>query len=459
MRQRLRDATESKRITARLAIPALLVVAPGALFYGCLFSHLIDLPFYDDYSAQLGFLNQMVQAKGMAAKIVLLLAAQNNEYKLFFIHSLGWGQVVLLGHVNFVPLCVLGDSSVLVLAFLLWTIFLPEEKDLAKRLAFFIPAAWMLFQLGYWETLNWAMASLQNLWVIVFSLGTIQCLLRPTRKAYASGLLLYALAIGTSGNGLLLLPVGVLILATRRQLARVAGWLALSVVCIAAYAYRYNLMSSQAPSRGSVFSTLAHFRPDYSIAFIGNAAAIAGSSLISVWMCLTLGSVLLLFFGWLGWRGYVRRNAPVSYSVLFLLLTAVGVAGLRSDFGLMQSASSRYAIYGALLVILAWTAVTEEFLQHRSEPLLNNGPYLAMTMAAVLFALWMDEIGYLKLAGREADAVRWMEAFEHPGSPGSSEGPMAEYQQQSAATVASRLEARVILKESMQLGVYEPPKF
>ena len=135
---------------------------------------------------------------------------------------------MLLGHVNFVPLCVLGDSSVLVLAFLLWLIFLPEEKDLGKRLAFFIPAAWMLFQLGYWETLNWAMASLQNLWVIVFSLGTIQCLLRPTRKAYASGLLLYALAIGTSGNGLLLLPVGVLILATRRQFARVAGWLALS---------------------------------------------------------------------------------------------------------------------------------------------------------------------------------------------------------------------------------------
>ena len=38
MRQRLRDATESKRITARLAIPAFLVVAPGALFSWLVFS-------------------------------------------------------------------------------------------------------------------------------------------------------------------------------------------------------------------------------------------------------------------------------------------------------------------------------------------------------------------------------------------------------------------------------------
>ena len=151
----------------------------------------------------------------------------------------------LLGHVNFAQLCVLGDSAVLVLAFILWSMFLPGHKDLARRLALFVPVAWLLFQLVYWETLNWALAPLQNLWVIVFSLGAILCLLRPTRKAYIGGLVLYALAISASGNGFLLLPVGLLIMVTRRQLARAGGLLAVSVVCIAAYAYHYNFGQSQ----------------------------------------------------------------------------------------------------------------------------------------------------------------------------------------------------------------------
>lgn len=450
--------TQIKQSPAGVAIPALLVALPAALFYGILFRHLVNLPFYDDYNAVLQFLNQVVQAKSAAAKFCLLLAGQHNEYKLFFVHGLAWAQFALLGHVNFLQLCVLGSSAVLALALLLWAMFLPSQKDLAKRLTFFVPVAWLLFQLGYWETLTWAMASLENLWVIVFSFGTIRCLLRPSRGAYVGALVLYALAIATSGNGFLLLPVGLLILATRRQLARIGGLLAVSAVCIAAYAYHYNIMSSQAPQRGSVFATLLHLRPDYAIAFVGNAGAIAGSSRISVGICLALGAILLLLFGWLAWRGYARRNPQVSYCVLLLLLTAVGVAGLRSEFGLRQSLEPRYTIYGALLLILAWTAVTEEFLQHRNETLLNNGPYLVVAIATVLVALWLDGIGYRELAGREYTALKWMAAFEHPGSPGSAEGPMPPLPVKNAITAEWRAQSRETLIESIRLGVYEPPK-
>jgi hypothetical protein len=59
---------------------------------------------------------------------------------------------------------------------------------------------------------------------------------------------------------------------------------------------------------------------------------------------------------------------------LFLLLSAVGVAGLRSDIGLKQSLDSRYAIYSALLVIFAWFAVVEKFLQHEWAALPKQDP-------------------------------------------------------------------------------------
>ncbi|MGB8029897.1 MAG: hypothetical protein WCF30_09540 [Terracidiphilus sp.] len=475
---------QSKRLPAEVAIPALLIALPAILFYGILFRHLVNLPVSDDYGI-LHFLNQLVLAKSTAAKFQWLLAAQGNEYKLFFVGVLSWMQLALLGHVNFVQLCVLGDSAVLVLALILWSTFLPDQKDLVRRLALFVPVAWLLFQMVYWETLNWALAGLQNLWVIVFSLGAIRCLLHSSRKAYAGALVLYALAIAASGNGLLVLPVGFLILITRRQIARASGLLAVSAVCITAYAYHYDIMSSQAPLGGSVFSELLHFRTGFSIAFVGNAGLMAsepviaalrrllpgfsipfvanagtnvGQACIRLAVCLALGTGLLALFGWLVWRGYIRRNPSVSSSVLFILLTALGVAGLRSGLGLAQSFTSRYTIYGTLLLIFAWTAVAEEFLQHRSKTLLRDRAYVAMTVAAIVLALCMDIAGTKSLVQRESEVARGMYAFEHPATPGAIEGPVLGHPPEDPIETAFHTFARQSLIESIRLGVYEPPR-
>jgi|GEM_PF-3242014 len=480
----MRAARHRELLRPRVAISAFLVGLPAVLFYGILFRHLVNLPFMDDYGI-LADRNQLVLAKSIAKKLLLFLAAQHNEYKLFFIDGIAWAQFALLGHVNFAQLCVLGNSAVLVLAFILWSMFLPGHKDLARRLALFVPVTWLLFQMEYWETLNWALGSLQNLWVIVFSLGAILCALRPTRKAYIGALVLYVLAISASGNGFLLLPVGLLIMVTRRQLARAGGLLAVSAICIAAYAYHYNVRSSQVQPGASVFSELRHFRPDFLIAFVGNAGTMASESVIAVLRhlvpgfsipydggaggfvsesainlatCLALGTLLLVLFGWLMWRGYVRRNPCVCSSVLFLLLTAAGVAGLRAGFGLEQSLSPRYAIYGTLLLIFAWMAVAEECLQHRSEPLLMNPAYMAIVVLTIALALAMDRAGTKNLAQREHELVNGMYVFEHPATLRTTEGPLLSHPDDEANDIRFRVIAQKILTDSIRLGVYEPPR-
>jgi hypothetical protein len=325
----MRSAGHRELFPAGAAISALFVALPAVLFYGSLFRHPVNLPYADDCDI-LQFLSQIAQVGSAVAKLWLFLAWQHNEYKLFFVDGVAWAQFALLGHVNFAQLCVLGDSAVLVLALILWSMFLPGHKDLARRLALFVPVAWLLFQMVYWETLNTALGTLQNLWVIVFSLGAIRCLLLDQRKAYYGALVLYALAIAASGNGFFVLPVGLVILAKRRQLARAGGLLAASLVCIAAYAYHYNFRSSQVQPGGSVFSELRHWRPDFMIAFLGNAGVMASHPVIvalrrllpgisiplessagtfvsepaiHVATCLALGTSLLALFGWLMWRG------------------------------------------------------------------------------------------------------------------------------------------------------------
>ncbi len=450
------------RLRPKVLILAAAVAFPAILFYTVLFRQALNIPLFDDYDALLDFLNQMTELRTGPAKASYFLVAQHNEYKLFFERGLAWLELIFSGHIDLRFLCALGNGFVLLLGILLWKMFLPNHKNLAFRLAFFVPISWLLFQLQYIGTLNWAMGSLQNFPVLFFSLGAIYLLVRETRWGFCAALVFLVLAIASSGNGLLLVPIGILILVANHTYVRVMSWLAVSAGCIGAYAYHYNTMSSQSPVHDSIFAALMGLRLLFVIAFIGNAAAFPINQHflgVGAILCPFLGVVLCIFFFYLVRRGYSQRNPLVSYCVLFLLLTAVGVAGLRSDLGLMQSLSSRYGIYSALFLIFAWVAIVEEFLQYKSAPLRRNGALLSAIAVSVLFCLGMDVGGWHYSIDRNRKLVRGMAVYEHPISPDSIAGPILPMPHQPARSDAVDLQSRATLTKSIALGIYRPPAF
>jgi hypothetical protein len=205
----------------RLSIGAVLlvIIAPVIIFYSVLFGQLLSLPLGDDYYALLNFVNDIRAAADLHAKAQYFLISQYNEYKLFFEHAVFWAQLELLGHLDLKVLCIAGNSFVLWLAILLWKMFLPHVADFRARLTLFMPIPWLLFQLQYAQTLNFAMAGLQNLPVLLFSFATIHCLLQETRLGFLYAQAFLVLAVSSSGNGLLMIPIGVLILAFNRNRA------------------------------------------------------------------------------------------------------------------------------------------------------------------------------------------------------------------------------------------------
>jgi hypothetical protein len=395
--------------------------------------------------------------RGIFARASYFLASQHVEYKLFFLHGLACLQFFLCGHIDFRVLAAIANGCVLLLAILLWKMFLPGCKDLASRLAWFLPVPWLIFQLQYCEELNFATPGLQHLTGLMFSLSAIYLLVRKERWAFCGASVCLILAISSDGNGLLMVPLGALMLVLGRRHARVAAWIAVSAVCICAYAYRYNVTQSGTYAHRSIFSVMMGFRPDYSIAFIGGAASFpfhfkAGS--------LLLGSLLCIFFAWMAWRGYLRKNPTVSWCVLFLLLTAIGATGLRSDIGI-ANLPSRYTIYSALFLTFAWFATVEEFVQFSRAPLLRNNVYLGVMAAAILFSLSMDLIGSNLVGARERDLVKAVSEFEHPtlADPAPSPSPPIAMPLSGGASSAWGQHARMILLQSIKLGIYRPPEF
>jgi hypothetical protein len=451
----------SPRLGPKTLFAAVLVALPAIAFYAILFRKAINVPLDDDYQALLDFLNHMAELKTTPARISYFFADQFNEYKLFFGHSVAWAQFALLGHTDLKVLYAIGNGFVLLLAILLWMMFLPNHKNLARRAAFFIPISYLLFQLGYSATMNWAMPSLQNLPVFVFSFGAIYLLVRGTREAFCGALIGLILAVAASGNGFLVIPIGVIILALSRHYTRVLSWLIISAGCVAAYAYRYNPMSFQSRQHHSVLETMLTRRPLYVIAFIGNTGALTALvgrfHPLEVIFGLSLGLCLCWYFFVLVRRGYPRRNPTVCYCVLFLLLTAVGVAGIRSEFGISQSLESRYTVYGALFLIFAWFAIVEENLQHQSVPLRRNPTFLAAVVGAVAFCLFMDSWGWRALEERNRRLVSGMAAYEQSVSSNSVIGPLLPVPGQDLRFGELQRRAPSILGQSIRLGIYQPP--
>jgi hypothetical protein len=366
--------------------------------------------------------------KGLSAKASWFFTAQLGEFKLLFLHALACAQLSLLGHIDLWMLGAIANGFILLLALLFWKMFLPESEDLSRRLAFCIPASWLLFQLGYWDDLNWATPGLQHVAVLMFAFYAFWLLLRKERWAYGAALACLALAVASDGNGLLVIPIGILILGARRQYVRIAGWLIASAALIAAYFWHYTVVQPPSGAHRSVVSVLLQMKPGNVLMCMGNAVCfILPFPVVS----LLLGILLCIFFAWMIARGYIQKNPCICCCVLFLVLTVTGIAGLRSDYGVTYLFVPRYTIYSILLLIF-------------------------------VFSLLMDLLGYDGLERRERILVQAMTQFEHPSAEQPDPFPSPAYVFPSSDKTTNpfglQIRFREILRESMKDGIYTPPR-
>ncbi len=425
------------------------VLAPVLIFYAGLLLSARNLPLLDDYDAGLNFSNELLARHGLRERLIYFAAAQHNEYKLFLAHTLVWLQLTLTGHINFWTLSLLGNASLLLLGAVLWRMFLPGVEP-GRRLALFIPVPLLLFQYQYVETLNWPLPGLQTLPVEAFAIGSLYLLEKVGWPAFGGALLAMALGISASGNGFLIVVAGALLLLLRRRWAPLLLWLAAAAALAWAYAFHYK-----APVEGaghqSALTLLLHPHVTYLLGFLGAAGRYpfaAGAVL--------LGAALCLLFAWTIRQGFLRDQPTVGYCLLFILLTGVGIAGLRAEDGLAQSVSSRYRMYSDLLLVFAWFALVWRLRLDRAASLGGNRVYLAAVTLSALFCLTMDAIGARTLLIRDRNLVRGMTAYEQSGG---TQTPIYAEDPRFKPLPAYAEHARQVLRQSEAIGIYHPPIF
>ena len=432
----------------RTSLLLTLIALPAIAFYSILTHLLTNNPGLDDYDALLGFLNTFRTTPHPA---LYFLTALHGEYRLFFEHAILLLQLYLLGHISFSDLAALGNLSVLLLAAVLWRIFLPQ-LPLGRRLTLFLPVPFLLFQLQYFEDLDYSMTALQNLPVVPFLLATLLFLHRAGNKAFAAALLTLTLTVAASGNGLFLIFIGAAVLLQQRRPRALAAWSTLSLALLAAYFFRYpfaQLLHHPAATHHSVLTQFLVRKPIFFLAFLGSAAGhpIHAASV-------ALGLALLALFAWLIQQRYPQRNPLVAWSVFSVLFTAAGVAYTRAEYGVFGAISSRYGLYSDLLLILSWFALAELFLAQADSPA-HTPLFRTALIGSILFALGMDVYGTRQLTERNAQAAEGMRLFR---TTHAAEGPVVLPPGFGAELTQSiNQQAAPALTEAIAQGTYTPP--
>lgn len=363
----------------RYVLLLIAVLTPAIFAFGILYHQRLPVPYQDDYRSILDFALHYQQLSDAGAKLLDIAVYQHNEYKLSFEHAIVASEVELTQQLNFAFLTGLGDLLLLPIAYLFWRIYKPDEIDTNRRLLEFLPVSFVFFSLSYWETLNWAMAELQNIAVFLFSLLAVYLLVsRPlsgtARGRFCLACLAAALAACSSANGFLLAPKGLLILLPRRAYARSLTWCASFALPLAAYLYHY-VSSAHAVSKVA-FAT----RPVFFLGFLGGVVPFR-------WLAALTGMVILVILLLAIHARFDRSNPVIFYFAMWVVATACLVSWVRGAAGFMVS--SRYSMYSSFLVIFCYVFLTD-YLSSRSSSFKIRRFHLTCLVLAVAFCFVVD---------------------------------------------------------------------
>ncbi|MBO0947387.1 hypothetical protein [Fibrella forsythiae] len=311
----------------------------------------VNVPKWDDHAlkAFLIALEQETSPIGWFRQVV----KQHNEHRIAYDRLLTWADYSLFGKLSFKRLMIYGDLSLLALV-ALFGFFL--KQYVRSWYLFLPPVALFIITLAQWENLYWALSSIQNFSIVVWSLACLFLLSYQSRIGWAIALAMVATLV--SGNGFLVWPIGFVMLLAQHRTRQLLPWSLAAVLLIAVYFGDYVQPTTHPPTRGSLFDLAGGC-----LAFLG-AAVDALPTATPYLYSIILGGVLLLFWCLIFLQAVARSGRKIAWTTLqtfglgavaFLLGTAVVVVWSRYGYGQDMLLTSRYRIYSLTLLALTYT--------------------------------------------------------------------------------------------------------
>ena len=341
-------------------------------YYLLTVSQLADnTPKFDDMNDVFGFFKHLALAQTPLQKVGAFFYP-NNEHVTLVNHLVYFSQYQLLGEIRFYPLIIIGHLIIIATGCLLGMVI-----DNARRPFYFAVITIAYINLYCWDSSFKAMTAISNQAVILFAVATFFALLRWHK--YWLALVFALLATFSQGNGMLVWPLGLLILlldnhwqSTRWR--HITIWLTTAALTIAIYSCARHLYSEPSPVTAKLFFSFLQQRP--ALPFLSTLAFL-GSTIFSashVTLAIGLGAGALLTFFYCVWqckKKHFKHPDTLIFVIVFFLIASAVIVGFTRGL-LVADASggleSRYKMYSIAFVLLIGVLLYELLCEQLTKP-------------------------------------------------------------------------------------------
>lgn len=403
--------------------PVLLFVLLFGIYWYLVIKYTVNIPFWDDYTAVIIFLNNFLSAETLWEKVYLVFK-QHNEHRIVFNRVVALLQLKVFSEINFAHLVFLGNIGWVFMTILCFKKF--REKK--YTLWYFLPVVLFMFSITHYEIMLWAMGSLQNYYQMLFVFISIFFLTEPiNNKSQICIYIFVSLALFTSGGSVGLIPIVLFHYLVKKEYKIALKFALYCCFFLWVYFDLFNYVRpGHHPNPYDSIRNLSQF-VTYVACFLGNIYprdkqiwAMTYSVFLLVLTCVAL------FWG--GWK----KNEFCAYSISFLLFSAVMAAITRSGFGVDQAFSSRYSIYSILLFVFVYLLLLR----------ICSAKYLVRTIGvfSIVFSLLVFSLSLNK--------------YEK-----NMQAHLTKMKDISNTTFFKIEKAKKILAKSKKLGVYDAEKY
>ena len=309
----------------------LAILALPILSYAALIGYIVaDIPCWDDFDSILNTMLRTEAANSQFDKLKMLFSF-HNEHRLGILRVTTFLLLKLTGAVNFSSLIILGNLGLIIVFLSLGALYFERNnttRDDSLHRLYALPtlacASLLIFQPQFYDTPLWPTVLLSNITVVYFSAFSFLLLATTSTIRTSAAFLLGSLALFSQGNGVVTLPIGLLILISNRNFKIVIPW---SIGTVALTSLYFIGFQKPAESLEISFERLVQM-VDHGLSFLG-----AGPAFTNHRMAIVIGLIETATFLALTIRALKKDRPSIYFFLLFLFLT-VGLNCLgRNTFG------------------------------------------------------------------------------------------------------------------------------
>ena len=354
---------------------AWVLLAMPVLIFGLVWQYYaVNIPKWDDHALR-AFLFYSDQEPTVSGKIYQIFK-QHNEHRIVYDRIVTTLDYWLFGKLNYAHLMLIGNLSLIgLLAIFMAALRRSLLTSTGRSVIYAVPIAFLLFNLSQWENMFWGMAALQNFSVVLWVMAAFFFLSYTNQwgLAFVAGVL----ATLTSGNGLMVWPIGFVLIILRltnyqsgtkdRFYRPLMGWLTGAIIVIILYFTGFSKPGGIDYVKPGVVDLLKGW---FAVVGASAEALPIGSPLrnsVLLGGLLVLTTLGIVIWGLLAYRlvlgqkiqdlvypqkGSTKTGATIPSIALFfwscagfILGTAAVVAWARTGFGVDLLITSRYKMY------------------------------------------------------------------------------------------------------------------